>query len=139
MKITDHKTTYWTESYRPGEKHRFHNIEAVAAVGDFDVASLHANLMRFNASPWGGVERGHLQFVKCDGERIDDLNRWDIHIRLRESTLGYDDPCYVKLDNGEWQRLPEITRRKLYGEPVEFHDFLPRGRIRGWELTTKTI
>jgi hypothetical protein len=122
MKITKHQPEEaWHDGNKPGERFRYHRVEAVAAVGDFDVTGIYTNLSRFNASEWGGVDRGHLQFIDCKCDR--DAEHWDIRMTLRETTLGYDDPCQL-LIKGEWKSLAEVTYHKLYGEPVEFRDFL---------------
>jgi hypothetical protein len=121
MKITQHRRGEWQDGDKALERCRFHEIEAVAAVGDSDATGLYANLSRFNASSWGDVEAGHLQFFGCKCDR--NAEHWDIRITLRETTLGYNDPCELLVD-GELKSLAEVTHHKLFGEPVEFRDFL---------------
>jgi hypothetical protein len=125
MKITSYKPDeFWRDGDKPGERYRFHELEAVAAVGDFDVTGIYTSLSRFNSSAWGGVDAGHLQFINCKCDRAtEDLNRWDIRITLRETTLGYNDPCQLLID-GEWKSIPQVTHHKLYGEPVDFREVI---------------
>lgn len=101
---------------------RYHRLFLREVIGEFNLRRVAFDLnpvMRYNASPYGGVEAAHLMFQEIKWERKEDCE--EIRVELRESPVkSFADPFRVLI-----AATGEIQEFNNGYKPFEFRDLLP--------------